>query len=187
MDSFKILENSVERLVVLIDPVAYEGRLVFRDNPGPKPGALISFNTNYFWKDNVIGTFRQGPFEYVYRNPVPGERPKIGICGCTCQAGPLLVDEGDVIFEKSIRQGAYHPSTIRETTHVCGGYNEVNKYIISYFENATIKEMAWKMKALGCRYAIKFDGGHSSYLQVGDIVRKVDPRLTCGVQLFRRK
>jgi hypothetical protein len=180
------LMDRTRELVVKFNPMAFSASLLMSGKPGPT--SVIAFNTNYYNKQKPIGVFRHdSPTKW---NPGPwlpsrGLRPKMKISGATIEAGPLLVRDGKV-YEYGVSEGQFRPDATRRADHIAGGWTEHDKFIVGFFPNASLGEMAKKLIKHGVVEGMKMDGGHSCYLKVG-IVKRGAPVVYCGIELRERK
>src|SRR5690606_3655708 len=78
------------------------------------------------------------------------------------QAGPTLITQGRINIRDKEERFRY--DSIRPTNHISFGVTSHNKIIIFLSYDSTITQIANKMKSFDCHYAIKLDGGNSSYL-----------------------
>lgn len=179
LSHYQILSNDVDKLVIKINPRAYEVSL----QRNYKPKSFISFNSNYYWNSTPIGRFIDGDNVFPSINP-PFYRPEFNINQCTITGGPTLVEYSKIVNKNDTEM--FRADIFRKTRHVAVGITAFNKLIVGYYERHTPQEIAVDMLGRGVVYSIKLDGGQSSFLKVGDLKRGNTLYITCAVR-FEKK
>jgi hypothetical protein len=178
-------EDSV--FAVKLNPAAYVARPLFKG----KSAAQVVFNVNYFAGKGIpIGTFKFGDVELGEPELSKGNRPTILIGEIECEAGPLLIENGEICWRTGVSLGKFRDDVLRKTKHLALGYTKFGKLIAAFFDNHALWQVAREMQDLGCVYALNCDGGSSASLSVdaGDKrIVKGNPYVTCGIQLSREE
>jgi hypothetical protein len=175
---------------VKLNPAAYVARPIFKS----RKGVGIVFNVNYFnnesKKKEPIGTFKFQGEEMGSPNLSKGNRPTILIGEIECEAGPLLIENGEICWRTGVSIGKFRDDVLRKTKHLALGYTKFGKLIAAFFDNHALWQVAMVMQDLGCVYALNCDGGSSASLSVdagGKRIVKGNPYVTVGIQLSREE
>jgi hypothetical protein len=185
MTHCEVLRND-EILAIKLNPAAYVARPIFKS----RKGVGIVFNTSYFWKGIPIGTFKFQGEEMGSPNLSKGNRPTILIGEVECEAGPLLIENGEICWRTGVSIGKFRDDVLRKTKHLALGYTKFGKLIAAFFDNHALWQVARAMQDLGCVYALNCDGGSSASLSVdagGKRIVKGNPYVTVGIQLSREE
>jgi hypothetical protein len=184
MTHCEVLRND-EILAIKLNPAAYVARPIFKS----RKGVGIVFNTSYFAGKGIpIGTFKFQGEEMGSPNLSKGNRPTILIGEIECEAGPLLIENGEICWRTGVSIGKFRDDVLRKTKHLALGYTKFGKLIAAFFDNHALWQVAMVMQDLGCVYALNCDGGSSASLSVdaGDKrIVKGNPFVTVGIQLSR--
>lgn len=176
---YQVLQNDAQGWAVKINPAAYDVQTV--KNVVPDSKSILAFNANYFWQGQVIGRLFNNSIEYTdinidsYLRPIVYQDWKgrfhykmqpdlyeMFYAKFVFQAGPTLITKGQINIRDKEERFRY--DSIRPTNHISFGVTPHNKVIVFLSHELTLTQIAQKMKSFDCNYAIKLDGGNSSYL-----------------------
>lgn len=179
------IRNDADATIVAFNPKEYKAVLVCFD--GVAKNADLSFNVNFFDQKskNPIGLFSMGRFEWKGRLPSKGRRPTMAFSNVIVEAGPELLNGGELCLAASMLDGQYQGDVVRKAHHNAIGWNADNEVVVGFFKNASMGTVIRGMRDVGCTYAMNCDGGGSAFLQYGNVRRGT--ALYCGVQLFFKK
>jgi exopolysaccharide biosynthesis protein len=190
-----------EYTAVKLNPLAYEIK-IFQHKPDKNAAFFI--NTNYFWEDQPIGVLKENnPVKYidkcVFSRPIfLVDFSKIATIKViskledlldyylASQAGPTLIDDGEIVYPQSLRRENFALDVARATKHTAIGVTEFNKIILYFSNNTSLSQMTFNLRDLGCKYAMNLDGGSSSSLKINDKVYG-NSKPKYGIQFIENK
>lgn len=172
--TYEILDTTTDKLIIKLDPVAYNISLSLNH----KPKEFIIINSNYFWKNTPIGIFIDGNrfFENI---PLKYYRPPFNIGDCIINAGPTIIKDYKVITD--YKDEGFRSDVLRKTSHTFIGISRHNKVVLGYYRNATPIQIAKDIAKYEVKTAIKLDGGSSAYIKVGDQIRGQVQKVVCAL------
>lgn len=163
---------------------------------GKSNETILAFNTNYYWKNIPIGLIQsrrkkiastvypycKWPIFTIKDGKASIEYKQDNEADIQSQIGPTILFNGEYAIEKIHSEGFYKKDSTRKTSHIAIGVKRNGRFIVAYFKNASMSEMADKFKKWGCYASAKCDGGHSCYLRFQNF--KVGTEVKAGIYVY---